>query len=69
MIKRLFVKSDIKFIRRWILCATSIFIMGFATLKEFIISIIGVFPLIILLNIIEIIVNKLSSKKTNNIKQ
>ena len=44
IIKLLFTKEDIKYARRWIICSIGIFIMGFATLKELIIAILGIFP-------------------------
>lgn len=61
-IKLLFTKEDIKYARRWIICSIGIFIMGFATLKELIIAILGIFPILIIINIIQLIYNKITNK-------
>ena len=53
IIKLLFTKEDIKYARCWIICSISIFIMGFATLKELIIAILGIFPILVIINIIQ----------------
>ena len=52
IIKLLFTKEDIKYARRWIICSIGIFIMGFATLKELIIATLGIFPILVFINII-----------------
>ena len=62
IIKLLFTKEDIKYARRWIICSIGIFIMGFATLKELIIAILGIFPILIIINIIQLIYNKITNK-------
>lgn len=62
IIKLLFTKEDIKYARRWIICSIGIFIMGFATLKELIIAILGIFPILIIINIIQLIYNKVTNK-------
>ena len=62
IIKPLFTKEDIKYARRWIICSIGIFIMGFATLKELIIAILGIFPILIIINIIQLIYNKATNK-------
>lgn len=62
IIKLLFTKEDIKYARRWIICSIGIFIMGFATLKELIISILGIFPILVIINIIQLIHDKVTSK-------
>ena len=36
--------------------------MGFATLKELIIAILGIFPILIIINIIQLIYNKVTNK-------
>ena len=35
IIKLLFTKEDIKYARRWIICSICIFIMGFATVTNY----------------------------------
>ena len=62
IIKLLFTKEDIKYARRWIICSIGIFIMGFATLRELIIAILGIFPILIIINIIQLIYNKVTNK-------
>ena len=62
IIKLLFTKEDIKYVRRWIICSIGIFIMGFATLKELIIAILGIVPILIIINIIQLIHDKVTSK-------
>lgn len=62
IIKLLFTKEDIKYARRWIICSIGIFIMGFATLKELIIAILGIFSILIIINIIQLIYNKVTNK-------
>lgn len=62
IIKLLFTKEDIKYARRWIIYSIGIFIMGFATLKELIIAILGIFPILIIMNIIQLIYNKVTNK-------
>lgn len=62
IIKLLFTKEDIKYARRWIICSIGIFIMGFATLKELIIAILGIFPILVIINIIQLIHDKVTSK-------
>lgn len=62
IIKLLFTKEDIKYARRWIICSISIFIMGFATLKELIIAILGIFPILVFINIIQLVHDKITNK-------
>ena len=61
-IKLLFTKEDIKYARRWIICSIGIFIMGFATLKELIIAILGIFPILVIINIIQLVHDKITNK-------
>ena len=67
IIKRLFTKEDIKHARRWIICSIGIFIMGFATLKELIIAILGIFPVLIIINIIQLTYNKVTNKNKGSV--
>ena len=67
IIKLLFAKEDIKYTRRWIICSIGIFIMGFATLKELIIAILGIFPILIIINIIQLINNKVTNKNKGSV--
>ena len=62
IIKRLFTKEDIKYARRWIICSIGIFIMGFATLKELIIATLGIFPILVFINIIQLVYDKITNK-------
>ena len=62
IIKLLFTKEDIKYARRWIICSIGIFIMGVATLKELIIAILGIFPILIIINIIQLVHDKITNK-------
>lgn len=62
IIKLLFTKEDIKYARRWITCSIGIFIMGFATLKELIFAILGIFPILVIINIIQLIHDKVTGK-------
>ena len=62
IIKLLFTKEDIKYARRWIICSIGIFIMGFATLKELIIAILGIFPILVFINIIQLVHDKITDK-------
>ena len=62
IIKLLFTKEDIKYARRWIICSIGIFIMGFATLKELIIATLGIFPILVFINIIQLVYDKITNK-------
>ena len=62
IIKLLFTKEDIKCARRWIICSIGIFIMGFATLKELIIATLGIFPILVFINIIQLVYDKITNK-------
>lgn len=62
IIKLLFTKEDVKYARRWIICSIGIFIMGFATLKELIIAILGIFPILVIINIIQLVHDKITNK-------
>ena len=62
IIKPLFTKEDIKYARRWIICSIGIFIMGFATLKELIIATLGIFPILVFINIIQLVYDKITNK-------
>lgn len=62
IIKLLFTKEDIKYARRWIICSIGIFIMGFATLKELIIATLGIFPILVFINIIQLVHDKITNK-------
>ena len=62
IIKLLFTKEDIKYTRRWIICSIGIFIMGFATLKELIIATLGIFPILVFINIIQLVHDKIINK-------
>ena len=62
--KNLFTKEDKKNIIRWIISVILIYAMGFATTLELIIGVVGIFPIILLINAISLIINKASKKKT-----
>ena len=62
IIKLLFTKEDIKHASRWIICSIGIFIMGFATLKELIIATLGIFPILVFINIIQLVHDKITNK-------
>lgn len=61
--KTIFNKEDRKGIIRWIICVILIYFMGFAKTFELIIGIIGIFPVVLIVNLIKFISNKITKKE------